>query len=147
MEREVLLHQATSIQRKVLFVIDREFHIPPTHRESHDPIQFGRPDRDARVPVREHIDVAIQHDLIFVEIQVGVSDIPEQRETGIVGSRKVIVVMEEPSGPGVCRQVLIGKTVLPSRKILNCLEFCRHQSISIRLRHTLAVKGGVAFIL
>ena len=80
-------------------MIDREFHVAPAYGESDDPIQFGRAGLVPRLSISKHIHVSIEHDLVLVEIEVGMGDIPEERSAGIVGSGEIIPVMKEPGEP------------------------------------------------
>ncbi len=88
-------------------MIDGELHVPPASGKPYDPIQFRRSGLIAGIAIRKHIDIAIQHDLVFVKIQVGVCDVPDECPAGVVGPREVIAVVEEPAGSGIDRQVLI----------------------------------------
>ena len=92
-----------------MFVINRKFHVAPAYGESDDPIQFGRAGLVSRISIRKHIHVAVEHDLIFVKIEVGMGHIPEERSTGIIRPGEVIPVVKEPTSPCVSRQILIRK--------------------------------------
>ena len=96
-----------------MFVIDREFHVAPAYGEADDPIQFGRAGLVSRISICKHIHVAIEHDLVFVEIKVRMGDVPEERSAGIVGPGEVISVMKKSAGPGIGRQILMGEPALP----------------------------------
>ena len=92
----ILLDQsAWAVQWEILFSIHTEFILVlPAKREAHNPIELGWGDLIARLPIGEHVHIAVQHDLVLIEIDIRMRDIPEQCFPGIVGTCKIIAVLK-----------------------------------------------------
>ena len=76
----ILLDQsAWAVQWEILFSIHTEFILVlPAKREAHNPIELGWGDLITRLPIGEHIHIAVQHDLVLIEIHIRMRHIPEQ---------------------------------------------------------------------
>jgi len=66
-----LLPESIAIRRSVLLVVDGELHVPLVYGQSEDPIQLRRIEDVAGLPVSQHIHIAIQHNLVLIEVKAG----------------------------------------------------------------------------
>lgn len=135
------------IQRPIFLAIEGQFHVLPAHGNTDDPVELGGVQGLTRFAVGEEVYVAIQHDLVLIDIQVGMGDIPEQGAAGIIGSGEVLAVMKEPPSSGIRGEILMRKGAPPPGGILNGLKSCRHERVGIGLLQATAVEGRIAFIL
>lgn len=100
-----------------------------------------------RFAVGEEIHIPVQDDLVFVDVQVGMGDVPEQCAARIVGAGEVLAVVEEPSRAGVGREILVREGASPPGGVLNRLKPGCHERIGVGLFQATTVQRGISFVL
>ena len=122
-------------------------HLVVTDGKPHDQVEFSRIKDIGGAPVCEEISVDEENHAIAVEVEIGMGHISKQRAPAVVRSGKVGLVVKEPSGAGIDRQVLIGKCRAPPAEAAGIGRPVGDECIGIGLYDAASIQGSISFIL
>src|SRR5689334_7531792 len=94
---EIFLNQPGAIERMILLIIQGDFHVLPSKGQAYHPIEFRWPYLVTGLAVGKHVDISKQDHPVLIEIEVRVDHITIECPSGVVGSRKEIVIVKQPS--------------------------------------------------
>ncbi len=119
----IFLSEPWLAQWLILLSIHAQFHIFAKPKcQPDNPIQFRGVEHVSSLPIRKEIHISIQHDSVFVEVEIRMGHIPKKSSSSIIWSREIVTVMKQPADTGIGRQVLIGKGALPPTEIVDGLK-------------------------